>query len=223
MKILVLGGAGQLGTEFLLQRPASASASAPTSGRARCSQRGEAAGQQIVAEQPDVVVNFSAFHVLEECERSFRDALDVNAASVFEMARSSDAIGARFLTISTDYVFDGRSAVPYLETDAALPLQAYGVSKRAGEVGSAGRMRAVDRDQVLRHLRSSGQQGTRRQLRRAMPRGPFSGGGVHRRQRPPMHAHIRRRSRPSHVVASDCGSIEPWHLSLHGRRRLLVG
>jgi dTDP-4-dehydrorhamnose reductase len=92
--------------------------------------------QYIKSASADWVVNFTAFHVLEACEDDFAEATLVNVVAVQAMAAASRAAGARFLTVSTDYVFDGRKADPWREDDEARPLQAYGVSKRAGELAA---------------------------------------------------------------------------------------
>jgi dTDP-4-dehydrorhamnose reductase len=49
------------------------------------------------------------------------------------MAEACAAIGARFVTYSTDYVFDGTKSGPYVESDIPAPINAYGRSKLAGE------------------------------------------------------------------------------------------
>jgi dTDP-4-dehydrorhamnose reductase len=92
--------------------------------------------QYIKSASADWVVNFTAFHVLEACADDFAEAMLVNAVAVQAMAAASRATGAKFLTVSTDYVFDGRKAEPWREDDKAQPLQAYGVSKRAGELAA---------------------------------------------------------------------------------------
>jgi dTDP-4-dehydrorhamnose reductase len=92
--------------------------------------------RHVLAARPDWVVNFSAFHVLEACEDDFAAAMLINGVAVHAMALAAQSAGARFLTVSTDYVFDGRQAEPWREDDEAHPLQAYGVSKRAGELAA---------------------------------------------------------------------------------------
>lgn len=55
------------------------------------------------------------------------------------MARACAEIDCDFLTVSTDYVFDGEATRPYIETDVPRPINAYGVSKYAGELLAANR------------------------------------------------------------------------------------
>ena len=66
--------------------------------------------QYIKSASADWVVNFTAFHVLEACEDDFAEAMLVNAVAVQAMAAASRAAGAKFLSVSTDYVFDGRQS-----------------------------------------------------------------------------------------------------------------
>ncbi len=109
--------------------------------------------------RPDWVVNFSAFHVLEACEDDFAEAMLVNAVAVHIMAVASRSIGARFLTVSTDYVFDGQGTEPRREDDKAGPLQAYGVSKCAGEFAAIAA--AADHSFIVRTCGLYGQSGSR--------------------------------------------------------------
>ena len=88
----------------------------------------------IAAEAPAVLINCTAFHNVDECERVPERAFAVNALAVDRAAKLCAAAGVRFATISTDYVFDGTLGRPYREDDAPNPLTAYGVSKLAGEL-----------------------------------------------------------------------------------------
>ena len=136
MKLLLLGASGQAGTS-LQRRAAGKRVTIDAPSHAALDVRDTNYLAHYIAEvRPDWVVNFSAFHVLEACEDDFAQAMLVNAVAVREMAVVSRAFGARFLTVSTDYVFDGRRAEPWREDDEARPLQAYGVSKRAGELAA---------------------------------------------------------------------------------------
>ncbi|HTO61171.1 MAG TPA: NAD(P)-dependent oxidoreductase [Bradyrhizobium sp.] len=136
MRMLVFGGAGQAGNEFVrIAGAVGVEILAPSHAEVdvRCAER---VFEAIAASKADAVVNLTAFHVLEECERSFLDALAVNAAAVRTMAQASRRSGARLMTVSTDYVFNGRAASPYDEEAPPKPIQAYGISKLAGELGA---------------------------------------------------------------------------------------
>jgi dTDP-4-dehydrorhamnose reductase len=127
-----LGGSGQLGTE--LQRYASARWDIAAPDREKLDVSDLARLAASVAElQPDLVVNATAFHVVDFCETHFSEALATNAVAVSILAKACERLGARFVTISTDYAFDGMTRFPYKETDPAKPIQCYGISKVAGE------------------------------------------------------------------------------------------
>jgi dTDP-4-dehydrorhamnose reductase len=83
---------------------------------------------------PDTVLNLAAFHNVERCEREPANALLANAVAVNAMAQACAARDSAFVTISTDYVFDGELGRPYTEGDTPRPISAYGVSKYAGEL-----------------------------------------------------------------------------------------
>jgi len=79
-------------------------------------------------------VNAAAFHDVDRCEAEPRPAFDINALAVRDAARHARDAGSIFVTISTDYVFDGETAAPYAEDDVPHPLSVYGASKLAGEL-----------------------------------------------------------------------------------------
>ncbi len=136
MKLLVFGASGQAGVE-LLKVAAGAGDSVIAPRRADLDIRDGAATSAMIAEaRPDAVINLAAFHVLDACEIQFADAIAVNCTAVWHMAKACAAADCRFITVSTDYVFDGKATEPYRESDHANPLQAYGVSKRAGELAA---------------------------------------------------------------------------------------
>ncbi len=80
-----------------------------------------------------VLINCSAFHHVDACEREPERAFAINALAVDRAAELCAQRGAGFATISTDYVFDGTLGRAYRENDAVNPLTAYGASKAAGE------------------------------------------------------------------------------------------
>lgn len=83
--------------------------------------------------EPQVVVNTAAMHHVENCEREPEKAFGINAIGARNLALVSRGLGAVLMQISTDYVFDGRKGAPYVEDDNPLPLNAYGITKLAGE------------------------------------------------------------------------------------------
>jgi dTDP-4-dehydrorhamnose reductase len=72
-------------------------------------------------------------HHVDKCEADPLAALEANAIGSRNVAEFAKRAGIPILYVSTDYVFDGKKGSPYVETDAANPLNAYGVSKLAGE------------------------------------------------------------------------------------------
>ncbi len=93
-----------------------------------------AACRRAVAEAaPAAVVNCAAWTDVDGAESSEAAATAVNGAGAGNVAAAAAAAGAHLVHVSTDYVFDGRAAEPYVEQDAVAPASAYGRSKLAGE------------------------------------------------------------------------------------------
>ena len=82
---------------------------------------------------PELIVNTAAMHHVEKCEANPMEAFATNAIGAKHVAEWAKRTDAKVIYISTDYVFDGKKGIPYLETDVAAPLNAYGVTKLAGE------------------------------------------------------------------------------------------
>ncbi len=83
--------------------------------------------------RPQVIVNTAAMHHVENCEREPEKAFAVNALGPRNLALVARDLDAVLLHVSTDYVFDGGKGSPYFEEDAPRPLNAYGITKLAGE------------------------------------------------------------------------------------------
>ncbi len=83
--------------------------------------------------RPDLVFNCAAFHNVEVCEREEDQAFAVNARAVKRLAARCADSGARFVHLSTNYVFDGSAPKPYDEDAAPNPRSIYAISKLAGE------------------------------------------------------------------------------------------
>jgi dTDP-4-dehydrorhamnose reductase len=83
--------------------------------------------------QPDVIVNAAAYTAVDKAETERDVAFAVNAAAPRVLAEEATRSGALLVHYSTDYVFDGEKATPYVEADATNPINVYGASKLAGE------------------------------------------------------------------------------------------
>ena len=131
MKVLLVGGSGQLGSEILSRWTEDEIVAPPH--RELDLEETTDLKLAIDAESPELVVNCAAFHNVDVCESQPERAFAVNALAVDRAAALCQARDIAFVTISTDYVFDGRSAQPYREEDCPRPISAYGASKLAGE------------------------------------------------------------------------------------------
>jgi dTDP-4-dehydrorhamnose reductase len=83
--------------------------------------------------RPDAVINCAAWTDVDGAEGHEEAAGAVNALGAGHVAAAAAAAGAAVVHVSTDYVFDGRSPVGYVESDPTGPLSAYGRTKLAGE------------------------------------------------------------------------------------------
>ena len=81
----------------------------------------------------DVVINSAAYTKVDDAETHEDEAGAVNATGPKLLAEAAVRHGAKLVTISTDYVFDGNGTAPYAEDAPTDPLNAYGRTKAAGE------------------------------------------------------------------------------------------
>ena len=128
--ILVTGALGQLGTAF--KRVLGDAAEYVDV--AELDLRDEAATRAAVAELgPDLILNCAAYTAVDRAEAEPGPAREINTHVVAVLAEAAAAVDAKFVTFSTDYVFDGSKTEPYLESDPTAPLSVYGTTKRDGE------------------------------------------------------------------------------------------
>jgi dTDP-4-dehydrorhamnose reductase len=81
----------------------------------------------------DALINTAAQTNVDRCETHQEEAFAINGEAPGVLAEICAQKKARFIHISTDYVFDGEKREPYTEEDEAQPISVYGESKRAGE------------------------------------------------------------------------------------------
>lgn len=86
-----------------------------------------------VAHTPSVVINCAAYTAVDKAETDKEAAFQINGAAVGKLAAHAAAVNALFITVSTDYVFNGNGTSPYLPSDATDPVNYYGESKAVGE------------------------------------------------------------------------------------------
>ncbi len=81
----------------------------------------------------DVVINAAAYTRVDDAETDEDAAFAVNATGAGNLADAASATGARFVQVSTDYVFRGEATTPYAEDAPRDPLGVYGRTKAGGE------------------------------------------------------------------------------------------
>lgn len=84
-------------------------------------------------ENPDIIFNCAAMTNVDGCETMLETAYKVNASGVRNLAVAAKSVGAKFVHVSTDYVFAGNGKRPYKEWDNINPQSVYGASKALGE------------------------------------------------------------------------------------------
>jgi dTDP-4-dehydrorhamnose reductase len=141
MRIAVVGARGQLGAALVHE--CAAGYEIATFTHAELDISDEAAVSAAMARaKPDVILNAAAFTNVDAAEDRPVEALNSNAFGVRALARAASAHDATLVHYSTDFVFDGKAVVPYLETDRPNPQSVYAASKLLGEWFAADSPRA---------------------------------------------------------------------------------
>jgi dTDP-4-dehydrorhamnose reductase len=133
MKVAVIGANGQLGSDLCRVLNAKKLEVVPLTRRDVDVSDAAQVDRALDAARPEVVISTAAYHKVDECERQPERSFAVNAIGPRNLARACRRIDALLVHFSTDYVFDGKSRRPYLETDMPGPQNIYAVSKVAGE------------------------------------------------------------------------------------------
>lgn len=82
---------------------------------------------------PDIVINCAAHTAVDLCETDIENAYKINAIGPRNLAIACEKVGAKFVQVSTDYVFNGNENQPYREDNETCPNSIYGKSKLMGE------------------------------------------------------------------------------------------
>jgi dTDP-4-dehydrorhamnose reductase len=130
-KFLVVGAGGQVGWELVRSLQPLGDVSAAS--RATVDLTSPGANEVILSLRPDVIVNAAAYTAVDKAESDESAARAVNVEGVATLSRCAEELGALLVHYSTDYVFSGNKADPYIESDEPDPLSVYGRTKLDGE------------------------------------------------------------------------------------------
>lgn len=132
MKVLITGGTGQLGRALSATCPEQHDAWAPN--RIELDILSPDAVRSAIARfNPDLVLNAAAYTAVDKAETDEPAARRTNADAVGMLAAEAAAVGAKFVHVSTDFVFDGTAGTPYATDAEVNPLSVYGQTKLEGE------------------------------------------------------------------------------------------
>ena len=146
-RILLIGKNGQVGWE--LRRALAPLAQVIPVDYPEIDLTDSAAIRKFISEvRPGWIVNAAAYTAVDKAESEPELALRINGLAPGILAEEAKRIQARLIHYSTDYVFDGRKATAYDESDAPNPLSVYGQSKLAGDQA----VQQVDGDYLIFRL-----------------------------------------------------------------------
>ncbi len=130
--VLLLGGAGQVGTELRRALAPRGAIVAPSHAELDLADA-DALRRTVRGVAPQAIVNAAAYTAVDQAEREPALAHAINGDAPGVLAEEAARLDVPLVHYSTDYVFDGTAAVPYDEGAATAPLSVYGASKLAGE------------------------------------------------------------------------------------------
>ncbi|WP_258871226.1 dTDP-4-dehydrorhamnose reductase, partial [Halobacillus trueperi] len=87
----------------------------------------------IQASRPDAIIHCAAYTAVDKAEDDKESCWETNVLGTKYMAKAAKEIDAKFMYISTDYVFDGKGEEPFKEADTPDPIGYYGQTKYEGE------------------------------------------------------------------------------------------
>ncbi|MBL0169359.1 MAG: dTDP-4-dehydrorhamnose reductase [Gemmatimonadaceae bacterium] len=132
LRALVLGGGGQVGRALARVAPAGIDVMSRSSHETDV--RDHIAVRRAIEESgANLIINCAAFTNVDSAESSPGLAAEINAIAPGLIANEARRAGARLLHVSTDYVFDGATGIPYEPGAPTTPINVYGATKREGE------------------------------------------------------------------------------------------
>ncbi len=137
MDVLIVGAAGQLGTELRI-RSQLRGYNTTAVDRSQLDISDTTSVNELVTRlKPSVIINAAAYTAVDRAETDVVTAYAVNRDGPLNLAKACANADIPLLHVSTDYVFDGHKLTPYNETDTPNPQGVYGQSKYAGEIAVA--------------------------------------------------------------------------------------
>ena len=134
-KILVTGAGGQLGNEIRMLSSLYTDKEFAFAGHNELDIADSAAVNTFIGQgQFYAVINCAAYTAVDKAESEKDKAYLINETGAKYLAEASAKAGAKFVHVSTDFIFDGSHSTPILEADKTAPLSVYGASKLAGEL-----------------------------------------------------------------------------------------
>ncbi|MEX2253355.1 MAG: dTDP-4-dehydrorhamnose reductase [Thermoleophilaceae bacterium] len=134
-RVLITGGGGALASDLAERLSGRCELATPSQSELDI-MNNTAVENFFASHEPELVLNCAAEHNMGVCEAEPERTFVINGTAVLRLAKLSSARGARFVTISSNYVFDGDRSEPYGEDDRPNPRSVYGISKLAGEYGA---------------------------------------------------------------------------------------
>jgi dTDP-4-dehydrorhamnose reductase len=147
MKVLITGAQGQLGRCLLASVPTGVTAVGLTRAELDIGDA-QAVSDAVAQHEPGVIINAAAYTAVDRAETEAEAARRVNGLGPRHLALTARTHAVRLVHVSTDFVFDGHSAIPYAPDAPTAPLGVYGLTKLEGE--QAVRELLPDRSVVLR-------------------------------------------------------------------------
>ncbi|CAI9395057.1 dTDP-4-dehydrorhamnose reductase [Bacillus sp. T2.9-1] len=133
MKILVTGYSGQLGYDVVLEGKKRGYEMIGVGHKELDITQEERVQSYVHTVKPDAIIHCAAYTAVDHAEEDKETCLDVNVNGTKYLAAAAKGMDAKFIYISTDYVFEGTGTEPFTEEDAANPVGYYGLTKYEGE------------------------------------------------------------------------------------------
>lgn len=84
--------------------------------------------------KPTVIIHCAAYTAVDKAEEDQKNCYNINVLGTEYLAKAAKGVNAKFLYISTDYVFDGQGTLPFTVVDNPKPINYYGLTKYHGEI-----------------------------------------------------------------------------------------